>query len=187
MNRFLIPMGIAILPAMLAGCSDKDSEQEKVIEKPEVKIENGMLTPEVLEAFGRISEVTPSPDGSLLAFTLTYEDIEENKGNAEIYTMKPDGSDMKRLTHTESSEGNLAWIDNGERLAYVGKDKKTDKPQVFTMKPDGSDSRRVTEMENGVECFRFSPDGKKIIVASAIKPYNENDELLKDLKEDLQG
>ena len=181
MNRFLIPMGIAILPAMLAGCSDKDSEQEKVIEKPEVKIENGMLTPEVLEAFGRISEVTPSPDGSLLAFTLTYEDIEENKGNAEIYTMKPDGSDMKRLTHTESSEGNLAWIDNGERLAYVGKDKKTDKPQVFTMKPDGSDSRRVTEMENGVECFRFSPDGKKIIVASAIKPYNENDELLKDL------
>ncbi len=182
MNKFLIPMGIAILPALMAGCGAKDNQGgNALIEKPEVKIENGMLTPEVLEAFGRISEVTPSPDGKIIAFTLTYESIEQNKGNSEIYTMKPDGSDMQRLTHTESSEGNLAWIDNGERLAYIATDEETEKPQVFTMKPDGSDPRRATNMENGVECFKFSPDGKKIVVASAIKPYNENDELLKDL------
>ncbi|MDE6446814.1 MAG: peptidase S9, partial [Muribaculaceae bacterium] len=81
MNKFLIPMGIAFLPALLAGCQSKEGhDDDALIEKPEVKIENGMLTPEVLEAFGRIGEITPSPDGKIIAFTLTYESIEQNKG-----------------------------------------------------------------------------------------------------------
>ncbi|MBD5291702.1 MAG: S9 family peptidase [Bacteroides sp.] len=182
MNKILIPVGLAVLPALLGACSSNNAESaEEIIEKPEVKIENGMLTPEVLEAFGRISQITPSPDGELIAFTLSYESIEQNKANAEIYTMKPDGSDMKRLTKTPSSESNLAWIEDGKRLAFIAKDDKSGKPQVHAMNPDGSGKKCLTEMENGVECFKFSPDGKKIVVASTIKPYNENEALFEGL------
>ena len=58
---------------------------------------------------GRVGTAVPSPDGSLIAFTLTYESIELNKSNAEIYTVKPDGSDLRRLTKTASSESDLTW------------------------------------------------------------------------------
>jgi len=76
MDKTGLKMCAMLLPLALTACSDKSGGDAKVIEKPEIKIENGMLTPEVLEAFGRISEATPSPDGTKIIFTLTYEDID---------------------------------------------------------------------------------------------------------------
>ncbi len=169
-------MSALLLPAALVGC--RESSDEKVIEAPEVQIENGMLTPEVLEAFGRVSEPKVSPDGSKVAFTIAYEDIQENKGNAEIYIMNSDGTDMKRLTRTAGSEGNLQWIDEGKRIAFIAKDSDTDKPQIFSIDADGSGKRRHSAVAEGVDCFVISPDGKKIVFSSQIKDFNQNDSTL---------
>ena len=35
---------------------------------------------------------------------MSYEDIAENKGNAEIYLITAEGGEMKRLTKTAGSE-----------------------------------------------------------------------------------
>lgn len=174
-------MGSILLPLALAGCQNSDTSSEKIIEKPEVQITDGMMTPEVLEAFGRISSPTPSPDGSRIIFTLAYEDIQENKSNAEIYSMDADGSNMKRLTTTASSESNIRWIKNGEKIAYLRKDDKTGKTQLHVMNADGSGVKCLSAIENGIECFEISPDETKIIFGSTIAPYNKNEELFKDL------
>lgn len=160
----------------------QDEAQEKIIDKPMITVENGMLTPEVLEAFGRISEFAVSPDGKSIAFTLTYEDIKENKGNSEIYILDPATRETKRLTKTAASESSLQWIENGSRLAYLVKEEKTGKPQITSIKPDGSDLKIHSCVENGVECFVFSPDGKKVVYGSPIKPYNKNKEVFEGLE-----
>lgn len=182
MNKIWLPMSAAILPAFIAGCVNGNEIDNSIIERQEIEIENGMLTPEVLEAFGRIREIAPSPDGSIVAFTLAYESIEENKSNAEIYTMNPDGSDITRLTKTSSSESGICWFDNGKRIAYIANDSETTKPQVFSMAADGSEEERITSLENGVECFRISPDEKRIIVASLIKPWEKDTTLFAGLE-----
>ncbi len=175
-------MGSIILPLALTGCQGTaETSSDKVIEKPEVQITNGMLTPEVLEAFGRISGAVPSPDGSKIIFTLAYESIEENKSNAEIYSMDADGQNMKRLTTTASSESNLRWLDGGSKIAFLRKDDKTGKTQVHVMNADGSGVKCLTAVENGIECFEISPDESKIIYGSPIDPYNKNEELFKDI------
>ena len=53
--------------------SCKDATKEKVIDKPEITITDGKMTPEVLEAFGQVSGATASPDGKTIAFTVKYE------------------------------------------------------------------------------------------------------------------
>ena len=174
-NKFI--MGALLLP-LLASCGGEDKQNEKIIEKPDVKVENGMLTPEILEAFGRISTALPSPDGSKIIFTLSYEDIEENKANAEIYIMNTDGSDMKRLTTTASSESNLQWIDNGNKIAFLRKDDNLKTPQVHIMNVDGSGVKCLSAVESGIECFVISPDGSKIVYGSPIKDFNQKDEKL---------
>lgn len=176
MKKTHLAMSALLIPAALVGC--RQASDEKVIEAPEVTIENGMLTPEVLEAFGRVSEAKVSPDGKKIAFTIAYEDIEENKGNAEIYLMNADGSGMERLTTTAGSEGNLQWIENGERLAFIAKDSDTEKPQIFSIAPDGSGRRRHSAVESGVDCFVISPDGKKVVYSTQIKDFNQNDSTL---------
>ena len=171
-------MGALMLPALLVGCKGSEDSKEKIIGKPDVKIEQGMLTPEVLEALAHVNEATPSPDGKTIAFTVAYESIEENKSNAEIYRIDSDGSNLKQITTTAGSEGNIRWIDGGERIAYIGVDPETKTSQIFAISPDGNGITKLSNVENGVDCFEFSPDGKMVIFGSNIKPYNENTEAL---------
>ena len=55
-----------------------------------------------------------SPDGSLIAFK-SHRD-----GQAEIYTMRPDGSEQKRVTNNpELGIGPFDWSPDGESIAFV--------------------------------------------------------------------
>ncbi|MDE6341125.1 MAG: S9 family peptidase, partial [Muribaculaceae bacterium] len=94
-----------------------------------------------------------------------------------IYTVSADGGDPVRLTKTPGSEGNLQWISNGNRLAYLAKD-AAGKMQIYTMNPDGSDAICVSDVESGVECFLFSPDSKKVVYSTSIKDFNVKDSTL---------
>lgn len=168
-----------LLPLALTGCGDK-YQGDKVIEKPEVKVENGMLTPEVLESFGRVSEAVPSPDGKRIVYTLTYENIEENKGNSEIYIIDTDGNSPTRLTKTAKSESNLAWLSN-DKIAFLRYDKDSEATQLFSISADGKGEKRLSNIKNGIECFKISPDGNKIVFASTIDAFNKDTTLFEGL------
>lgn len=73
----------------------------EIIDRPEVNIENGMFTIDALEALGRVSSPVVSPDGSKVLYSVSYESIEQNKSNADLYVMNIDGSDMHRLTYSQ--------------------------------------------------------------------------------------
>lgn len=181
MNKTALLMGTMILP-FIASCEKSEGEQQKIIEKPNIEVKNGMLTPEILEAFGRVSQATPSPDGTEIIFTLSYEDIQENKSNAEIYKISAEGGEMTRLTKTAASETNIRWIEEGKKIAFLRKDEDLNSVQIYVMNSDGSDVKRVSDVKEGIECFEISPNGEKIIYASPIKDFNQNDEdLFKDL------
>ncbi len=181
MNKAKLTMGALVLPALLAGCGQNGTSDKTIIEQPSVEVKDGMFSAEVLEALGRVDNATPSPDGKTIIFTLTYESIEENASNAEIYRMNADGTDMKRLTTTPSSESNLRWIDGGNLIAFIAKDEETEKAQVFTMKPDGSGMKRVSNVENGVMCFEISPDESKIVFGSLISSEDKDPALFEGL------
>lgn len=182
MNKTKLYMSALLLPAIAVACKGSGAAgDETVIEQPSIEIKDGMMTPEVLEALGRVNEATPSPDGKIMAFTLTYEDISQNKGNAEIYRANIDGTEVKRLTTTAGSEGNIRWIENGEKLAFLGHDKDTDKTQIFVMNADGSGRQCVSAVERGVTCFEISPDGKKVIYGSTIDAEDKDSTLFEGL------
>ena len=177
MNKTTFLMGTLVLP-LLASCGNDKKSDQKIIEKPVIEVKDGMLTPEVLESFGRISQAIPSPDGSTIIFTLSYEDIEENKANAEIYKVNSDGSNLQRLTKTASSESNIRWIANGEKIAFLRKDDDLKSTQIFVINNDGTGEKRLSEVKNGIECFEISPDEGKVIYGSPIDDFNQKDEEL---------
>ena len=181
MNKLTLTMSALCALTAVSGCS-KDASDDEIIEKPNVEIVNGMLTPEVLEAFGRVSSAVVSPDGKEVAFTLGYENIEKNKSNSEIYLVSTEGGEPRRLTKTAASESNIQWIEDGKKIAYLRYDKESEATQLFVMNSDGSDQKKISDVKNGIECFVISPDGKKIIYASPIDDFNKKDEeLFKDL------
>ncbi|MCR4829146.1 MAG: S9 family peptidase [Bacteroidales bacterium] len=142
--------------ALLAGCSKQAADTDsKVIGKPEIQVGNGQFTPEVMWALGKMGEFAVSPDGTQIAYALTYYDVEENKGNAELYLMPADGGEATRLTTTAQSEWNPVWQDDNTLLYCRGN-------QMFSMTLKNRAEKEIGTFDNGIEGFKLSPDGKQV-------------------------
>lgn len=79
-------------------------------------------------------------------------------GSYDIYTMKPEGSDLVRLTDSPADEEEPAWSPDGRKIAFASD--RSGKPQIYTMNADGSGTRRITR--DGGTTPSWSPTGKRI-------------------------
>ena len=161
---------MATATIMLAGavaCNTAKETSGEIIERPEFKVENGQFVPELLEAFGRVSDPQVSPDGKQILYGVQFESLKENRGNRELWVMNIDGSNHTRLTHTPESEQSAVWIDGGKKIAFLAKSDKN--MQIFVMDADGKNRKQVSNVENGVDGFSFSPDEKNVLIISQVK------------------
>ncbi len=161
---------LMISSAIIAvGCTGSSDGQQDIIDRPDFKSETGEFTVEALEALGRVNEPKISPDGSKILYGVSYESVEQNKSNLDLYVMNADGSEQQRITRTPDSESGYTWIDSGNKIAFLSPvDGKT---QLWTMNADGSDRKAVSDVEGGIQGFLFSPDESKVVMIGSVK-YN---------------
>ena len=137
-----------------------------------IEIKDGKFTPEVLLSLGRVGDPQVSPDGTRILYSVNYQDVKENKGNADLWLIDIEGkTPAVNITNTPSSESNAVWINDGSQIAFLYRDpaKEDSKTQVWVMDAKGGNRKPVSEMENGVDGFVISPDGTKIILVSQVK------------------
>jgi dipeptidyl aminopeptidase/acylaminoacyl peptidase len=162
-----------IAAALLSACAK--NEAGVVIGKMPVEVKDGRMSAEVLQLLGQVSGVAVSPDGRKLLYAVSYTDIAANKRNRELFTVNIDGSDKKQITHSPKSEGNAQWIKNGEKIAFVYDS------QIWEMDSDGGNRVQISQIEQGVETFRFSPDGKKVLFVATVPAFKTSPEIYPDL------
>ncbi len=146
--------------ASLTGCGNQG---ENPIGRNDVSIPDGVLTPNIINSFGRISDPQVSPDGKTVLYGVSFPSIEKNKSNRELFTVNIDGSNNTQITKTAKSEINARWVKGGSKIAYLYSG------QIWEMNPDGSQPTKISNYENGIDEFAYSPDGKKILFVSQIK------------------
>ncbi|MEP6472660.1 MAG: hypothetical protein ABJC74_03015 [Gemmatimonadota bacterium] len=79
----------------------------------------------------------------------------------EIYTAKPDGSDLKQLTHDGSYNAESTLSPDGTRIIFTST--RDGDLELYTMNIDGSDVHRITHRMGYDGGAFFSPDGKHLI------------------------
>ena len=159
MKKIFITFAVLVL---LAGCAKKqETSDEKVIGKPEVQVQDGRFTPEVMWSLGKMGEYAVSLDGKQIAYTMTYYSMEENKGNAEIYLLPTEGGGAVRLTTTTQSEFNPVWQDENTLLFCRGN-------EIRSMDVKSKNEKVIATFENGLEGFKLAPDGKSIVYIATI-------------------
>jgi TolB protein len=109
-----------------------------------------------------------SPRGDVIAFSRAADD------DFDIYTIRPDGSDVRRLTDAKGNDSHPAWSPDGRRILFSSsrfgfKDEAPlfDIPQpygeLFVMNADGSDQRPLTDnrWEEGTPSWAPDPAATK--------------------------
>ena len=111
-----------------------------------------------------------SPDGTMVAFTVTETNWDDNAYETEIFLAGANGGEP--LAHRSFSEGGIqltrakksstspAWSPDGQWIAFVSD--RTDKRQIYLISLRGGEPRALTNVDEGVGSFAWAPDGKSI-------------------------
>ena len=165
MNRKISIMAASLL--IVAAMPQAEANEPEVIGRPDIQFVDGKLTPEMMEAFGRVSGPQVSPDGKSVLYSVEFVNLKADKGNRELWVMDIDGKNQRQITVTPESENGAVWIKNGTKIAYMAS--TDDGMQIFTINPDGSEKTQISHIEKGIGGFLFSPDESKILLIRNIK------------------
>jgi len=163
-----------IILVLLANLVSLANAQDDVkIGKQNIKLTSELMTPEALWAMGRISAAEASADGKQIVYQVGYYSVKANKSQQKIAIINADGTGNTTLTTGSKSESDPTWL-NG-KIAFLSGG------QIWTMNADGTDRKQISKTSKDIEGFKFSPDGKQVILLHSIDYY----EVIKKNPEDL--
>jgi TolB protein len=94
-------------------------------------------------------------------------------GNADLYTMSPDGSNRVQLTTAPSEEVDPRWSPDGARIAFASD--RTHIFQIYTMNADGTDVRQVTTLFGHNRRPSWTADGRILFQSDVDDPAQARD------------
>ncbi len=86
-------------------------------------------------------------------------------GLSELFTVKPDGSKLRRLTRNKVGDGEGVYSPSGRKIAFTRGVRRN--AEIWTMNADGTAKRRLTNNSASDGSPAWSPDGQRIVFRSA--------------------
>ena len=113
-------------------------------------------------------DTTPfySPDGKNIVF------VSDRIGSPQLYTMKADGSDQKRISYGDGAYTTPVWSPRGDSIAFTKQ--QGEEFCIGVMNTDGS-GERLLDCSYLSEGPTFSPNGRVIMFFRQDKLENEDD------------
>src|SRR6185503_16071954 len=93
------------------------------------------------------------------------------------------GGAARQYTRGEKTATAAEWSPDGAMIAFLSDREKDGERQVWMMMADGGEAWAVTSHKGGVSGFRFSPDGKQLLLSATDQP-SKDEEDRKKVKDD---
>ncbi|MBO4666428.1 MAG: S9 family peptidase [Paludibacteraceae bacterium] len=173
---------MASLALLTLGCNrSQDTASDKApISKPQLTLQGDRLTPEALWSMGRIGSVAADIETGLLAYTVSYYSIEENRSTTWIRicerTQTASQAEGSIQTIDEFVGSDPAWFGGSGVLAYL-------KGGKLYLRQGGQDievSSQQSEISE-VEGFLLSPMRDKVVLIRPVKSHETTVDKYPDL------
>ncbi|MCQ2151401.1 MAG: S9 family peptidase [Bacteroidales bacterium] len=133
--------------------------------KEEIRVENGLMTPEAMHSLGYISDPQLSPDGSRILYGISYTSIEKNSSCRNLWICNADGSGNTQLTAFDKSVNAAKWSNDGSSIYFL------QDGQLWKAPYKGSKlgkKVKLSDVAEGISDYRISPDGCQLYYVSSI-------------------
>lgn len=132
--------------------------------------ETRLLTPADVYNLRAVADPRVSPDGRLVAFTVTSLDSKEDAQDADVWVVPFAGGEARRLTSSPKRESTPRWSPDGRYLAFLSA-REGKKSQVWLWDRTGGEPVRLTDYKADVEEIVWSPDGRRLaLVVGDVDP-----------------
>ena len=132
----------------------------------DIVIENGVMTPEVLLALGRLSDPQISPDGKSILYGVSWNDIAANRSCRNLWICDTDGGNVRQLTRYAKSVSNARWSLDGKSVFFL------QGGQLWKAPYSGGRLGKKVQLSDvpaGISEFKLSPDQSSLLYLSSIK------------------
>ena len=135
------------------------------------------LTPQQALNVRRIADLHFSPDGMLLAFTVT-EPPKDTTIATHIWIMNVASKQVHQYTYSDKSENSPRWSPDGKFLAFLSN--RDENRQIYLLSSSGGDAYAITTGRRSIASFAWSPDGKEIAFLASDEPTDAEQKKEKD-------
>lgn len=123
-------------------------------------------------ALKTVGDPQPSPDGSVVAYTVSTVSLEDNKSTSRIQLIEVATGRSRELATGAGSARAPRWSSDGKSLAFISSAEGG--PQIWRMAIDSGKPIKVTSAAGGVNDFLWSPNGRAFFFYGDVKwPANQ--------------
>ncbi|HEY5645688.1 MAG TPA: S9 family peptidase, partial [Pseudomonadales bacterium] len=121
-----------------------------------------------LVGMDRISDLQVAPDGSRIVFVLSSLDRAANRRRSDLWMVRSDGNELRRLTTHEAADFNPRWSPDGGTVFFLST--RSGGPQAWRLPIGPGEARQVTDLPLGVGNLVVSPDGASLAFTTDVFP-----------------
>ncbi len=107
-----------------------------------------------------VSDPQIAPDASWIIYRRMGFDIMQDKANGNLWMIKPDGSQHRKLTSREVSESSARWSPDSSRIAFVSS--TDDGAEIYIYWMASGNFARISQLPSSPASLTWSPDGSAL-------------------------
>ena len=116
---------------------------------------------------GRVGLASLSPDASRLLYTVTWYNMQENRGVTAIYVRDAASGEVAQLTDFSSNNSDPKWNADGSKIYFLSD--LSGSSQIWEMAADGQNPRQLSKLDKDIEGFGVNPAGDKVFYVQGVQ------------------